>query len=233
MNPSGPAARRGLLRRAQGYLVALAATLAAVVVLGFVVYQLRAPLLTWVGGLLYHEDPLAPADAIAVLGGGQVDRVVEAAELFAAGYAPIVLLTRAPETPFIADLQARGLDVSTNLEKQLDYLDTLGVPRDATTVLQRVVESTQAEAELIAEWAESRQLGRLIVVTSGFHTSRARFVFDRVLRDRPTEILIRPSSLSGFAPDTWWHTRSDRGRGLFELEKYAYYRVMYLLRQTP
>ena len=144
-----------------------------------------------------------------------------------------MLLTRAPETPFIADLQARGLDVSTNLEKRLDYLDTLGVPRDATTVLQRVVESTQAEAELIAEWAESRQLGRLIVVTSGFHTSRARFVFDRVLRDRPTEILIRPSSLSGFAPDTWWHTRSDRGRGLFELEKYAYYRVMYLLRQTP
>jgi len=233
MSPSGPAARRGLLRGARGYLVALAATLAAVAVLGFVVYQLRAPLLTWVGGLLYHEDPLAPADAIAVLGGGQADRLVEAAELFAAGYAPIVLLTRAPETPFIAELQARGLDVSTNLEKRLDYLDALGVPRDATTVLQRVVESTQAEAELIAEWAESRQVGRMIVVTSGFHTSRARFVFDRVLRDHPTEILIRPSSLSGFAPDTWWHTRSDRGRGLFELEKYAYYRVMYLLRQTP
>ena len=145
MSPSGPA-RRGLARRARGYLVALAATLAAVAVLGFVVYQLRAPLLTRVGGLLYHEDPLAPADAIAVLGGGQADRVVEAAELFAAGYAPIVLLTRAPEAPFIADLQARGLDVSTNLEERLDYLDALGVPRDATTVLQRLVRSTQAEA---------------------------------------------------------------------------------------
>ncbi len=201
--------------------------------LGFVVYQLRAPLLTRVGGLLYHEDPLAPADAIAVLGGGQADRVVEAAELFAAGYAPIVLLTRAPEAPFIADLQARGLDVSTNLEERLDYLDALGVPRDATTVLQRLVRSTQAEAELIADWAESRQMGRIIVVTSGFHTARARFVFNRVLRDRPTEIVVRPSSLSGFAPETWWHTRSDRGRGLVELEKYAYYRVMYLLRQTP
>ena len=80
MSPSGPAARRGLLRRARGYLVALAATLAAVAVLGFVVYQLRAPLLTRVGGLLYHEDPLAPADAIAVLGGGGIDRTVEAFE---------------------------------------------------------------------------------------------------------------------------------------------------------
>ena len=232
MSPSGPG-RRGLARRARAFLVALAATLAAVTVLGFVVYQLRAPLLTRVGGLLYHEDPLGPADAIAVLGGGGLDRTVEAADLFAAGYAPIVVLTRAPEVPIIAELQARGLDVSTKLEVQLDHLEALGVPRDATTVLQRPVDSTQAEAELIAEWAESRQMGRIIVVTAGFHTSRARFVFDRVLRGRPTEVLVRPSRSSGFDPDTWWHVRSNRRNGLFELEKYVYYRVMYLLRQTP
>jgi len=232
MSPSGPG-RRGLARRARAFLVALAATLAAVTVLGFVVYQLRAPLLTRVGGLLYHEDPLGPADAIAVLGGGGLDRTVEAADLFAAGYAPIVVLTRTPEVPIIAELQARGLDVSTKLEVQLDHLEALGVPRDATTVLQRPVDSTQAEAELIAEWAESRQMGRIIVVTAGFHTSRARFVFDRVLRGRPTEVLVRPSRSSGFDPDTWWHVRSNRRNGLFELEKYVYYRVMYLLRQTP
>ena len=232
MSPSGPE-RRGLARRARAFLVALAATLAAVTVLGFVVYQLRAPLLTRVGGLLYHEDPLGPADAIAVLGGGGLDRTVEAADLFAAGYAPIVVLTRTPEVPIIAELQARGLDVSTKLEVQLDHLEALGVPRDATTVLQRPVDSTQAEAELIAEWAESRQIGRIIVVTAGFHTSRARFVFDRVLRGRPTEVLVRPSRSSGFDPDTWWHVRSNRRNGLFELEKYVYYRVMYLLRQTP
>ena len=232
MSPSG-SGRRGLARRARAFLVALAATLAAVTVLGFVVYQLRAPLLTRVGGLLYHEDPLGPADAIAVLAGGELDRTVEAADLFAAGYAPIVVLTRTPEVPIIAELQARGLDVSTKLEVQLDHLEALGVPRDATTVLQRPVDSTQAEAELIAEWAESRQMGRIIVVTTGFHTSRARFVFDRVLRGRPTEVLVRPSRSSGFDPDTWWHVRSNRRNGLFELEKYVYYRVMYLLRQTP
>ena len=218
--------RRGLARRARGCLVALAATLAAVAVLGFVVYQLRAPLLTQVGDLLYHEDPLAPAGAIVVLSGGALDRVIEATDLFAAGYAPLVLLTRMPEPPAIAELQARGLDVSTNLEIRLDYLEVLGVPRDATTVLQRVVESTHAEAELIAEWAESRQIGRIIVVTSGFHAARARFVFERVLRDRPTEILVRPSSTSAFDPATWWRDRTYRRIGLFELEKHAYYRFM-------
>ena len=48
-----------------------------------------------------------------------------------------------------------------------------------------------------------------------------------------TEILIQPSGISGVAPDTWWHARADRRNGLFELEKYLYYRVMYLLRLTP
>lgn len=200
---------------------------------GFVVYQLRAPLLTSVGGLLYHEDPLEPADAIVVLGGGALEREVEAADLFAAGYAPVVVLTRMPEAPIIAELQARGLDVNTDLELRLDYLEALGVPRDATTVLQRVVESTQAEAALLAEWAESRQIGRVIVVTSGYHSARARFAFGRMFRDRPTEILVQPAGTSSFDPATWWHGRSDRRNALFELQKYAYYRLMYLLRRTP
>ena len=232
MNPRG-GDRPGLVRRARGCLVAMAAALAVVSVLGFVTYQLRAPLLTAVGGLLYHEDPLEPADAIAVLGGGGLDRDVEAADLFTAGYAPVVLLTRTPELPVLAELQARGLDVSTDLELRLGYLEALGVPLEATTVLQRVVESSQAEAELIAEWAESRAIGRIIIVTAGYHTSRAGLVYDRVFLGRPTEILVRSSNTSGFDPATWWHGRSDRRQVLFELEKYAYYRLMYLLRQTP
>ena len=224
---------RGWVRRARGRLVALAVTVAIVAAFGFVVFQVRAPLLTRVGGLLYHEDPLAASDAIVVLGGGRLDRVVEAADLFAAGYAPVVVFTRTPEEPLVVALQARGLDVPTSLESQMAVLAALDVPRDATTVLQPVVDSTQTEAELIVEWAETRELEQLIVVTSGFHTSRARFVFDRVLRDRSTKVLIRPSTVSEFDPATWWHGRSSRGQGLFELEKHGYYRIMYLLRQTP
>ena len=132
------------------------------------VFQLRAPLLTRVGGLLYHEDPIAASDAIVVLSGGRLDRVVEAADLFAAGYAPVVVLTRTPEEPLVVALQARGLDVPTSLESQMAYLAALDVPRDATTVLQPVVDSTQTEAELIVEWAETREIEQLIVVTSGF-----------------------------------------------------------------
>ncbi len=225
--------RPGLLRRVRRWLVMAAVALAVTSVLGFVAYQLRAPLLTRLGGLLYHEDVLEPADAIVVLGGGQLDRVIEAADLFSEGYAPVVLLTREPESPAIAELQARGLDVPSSLEARLDYLEALGVPLEAITVLERVVESTQTEAELVTEWSESRQVDRVIVVTSGFHTSRARRVFAQALQDRATDVLVRPSRTSGFDPATWWRTRSGFRAGLFELQKYAYYRVMYLIRQTP
>lgn len=225
--------RPGLIRRARGCLVSLAVLLASVAVLGFVAYQLSAPLLAYVGGLLVHEDPLAPADAIAVLGGGGLDRDLEAADLFSAGYAPIVLLTRTPERPVVAELRSRGLDVSTELESRVRDLGEFGVPAEAITVLEREVESTQAEAELIAEWAQSRQAGRIIVVTSTSHTSRARLVFDRVLPDRRVAIVVRSSRASGFDPASWWRRRSDRRDVLVELEKHAYYRLMYLLRQTP
>ncbi len=225
--------RRGLVRRARGCLVVLAVSLATVAVVGVVLYELRAPILSWVGGLLYHADPLVPADAIMVLAGDSMDRDLEAADLFAQGYGPTILLTRTPESPVFPTLRSRGLDVISNIEIRLNYLEALGVPRADVTVLQRTVETTQEEASLVAEWAESRQIERIIVVTSAFHTARTRCAFDQMFRDMSTEILVHPSGESTFDPDTWWHTRSEFRNSLFELEKYAYYRLTYLLGRSP
>ena len=212
--------------------MSLAVTLAAAAVIGLVAYQVRAPLLTWVGGWLYHADPLEPADAIVVLSGA-VGRDLEAADLFAGGFGPTILLTRQPDRPVLAALRSRGVDVLSNIETRLNYLDALGVARTDVTVLQRFVESTQAEALLVAEWTESREIERIIVVTSAFHTSRTRYVFDQVFGDLNTQVLIHPSSQSSFHPTTWWQTRSNLRNGLFELQKYAYYRLTYLLGRSP
>jgi uncharacterized SAM-binding protein YcdF (DUF218 family) len=224
--------RRGLLQRARGCLVWTAAILATLAVVGVVAFQLRAPILGWVGGLLYHADPLTPADAIVVLGGA-FERNVEAADLFAEGYGPTIVLTRPLEHPVRAALRARGLRAPPDIEIQLGNLAALGVPRDDVTVLQRNVESTREEASLVAEWAEARDIARIIVVTSAFHTSRTRYVFEQAFRDLDTEILIRPSRLSTFDPSTWWQSRTELRNGLFELQKYAYYRLTYLLGRDP
>ena len=222
--------RRGRLQRARGCLVWTAAILAVV---GVGAVQLRAPILGWVGGLLYHADPLTPADAIVVLDGGMGDRDFEAADLFAEGYGPTIVLTRPPEHPMRAAMRARGLSAPPDNEIRLENFTALGVPRADFTVLLRTVESTGDEASLLAEWAEARDVGRLIVVTSAFHTARTRYVFGQAFEHLDTEVLLRPSRLSTFAPSTWWQSRTDLRNGLFELQKYAYYRLTYLLGQEP
>src|SRR5690606_35383623 len=51
-------------------------------------------LFTSLGHILHHEDPLEHADVIFVLSGTRVERVAEAGELYLAGWAPRVLLSR-------------------------------------------------------------------------------------------------------------------------------------------
>lgn len=230
---SGPETPRRLVRRAKGCAVSMAVMVAAVAVIGFVAFQLRAPILGWVGGPLYHADELTTADAILVLGGNSLERDLEAATLLEEGYGPTVVITQLPEEPVRGRLRARGLNVSSPVDVRLAYLKALGVPRTDVTVLTRVVRSTHDEAVLAADWAESRQLQRLIVVTSALHTGRTRYVFDRAFRDLDTEILIRPTRESTFHPATWWHTRADLRDGVIELQKYAYYRLMYLMGRAP
>ncbi len=221
-----------MILRARGCLVAITGFLVAATVGGVVVYQLRAPLLAKVGSLVYETDALASADAIVVLSGG-LDRLIEAADLFRAGHAPVVVLTRQPENPITGELQARGLDVESNLELRLDYLEALGVPSHATIVLQRIVASTHAEAELVAEWAAARNVARIMVVTTGFHTARARLAFSRSFQGQPTVLLLRASRVSDFDPAAWWHDRLGVRTVLVEVQKLIYYRLMYSLGRSP
>ena len=196
------------------------------------VYVLRVPLLVWVGTLVYDTDPLESADAIVVLSGG-VDRLLEAADLFRSGYAPIIVLTKEPESPVVGELQSRGVDVNDALEVRLGYLEALGVPNNATTILRETVASTDEEAELVAEWAKERNIERVVIVTTGFHTARARLAFSRSFRDQSTVLLIRASRASGFDPGGWWHDRQGVRTVLIELQKQFYYRFMYWLDRSP
>ena len=221
-----------MIRRARGCLLAVTASLVAVTVGGVVVYALRVPLLVGVGAIVYDTDPLDSADAIVVLSGG-ADRLLEAADLFRSGYAPVIVLTSQPEPEIVGALQARGVGVADALEVRLGYLEALGVPRSATTVLQQVVASTHEEATLVAEWAKSRGVERIIIVTTGFHTARARLAFGRSFQSQPTVLLLRASRVSEFDPVAWWHDRQGVRTVLIELQKQFYYRVMYWLGRSP
>ncbi len=214
-------------RRLRPWLVGLAALFGVLLVCVSVAYLARARVLTWVGSQLVHADPLEPADALVVLGGGVSDRVIEAADLYLADYAPLVVLTRPPEPSGLSVLKRRGVKVESTIERQLRYFRELGVPESGVTVLSETVISTDQEASLVARWAQKRDLQSLIIVTSRFHTGRSHFIFDRMFRDTGITIRIHPSRFKRFDPESWWQSRQRLREGLFEFQKLIFYRLRY------
>lgn len=213
--------------RPRRLLAGAAAALLAAVVLAALAFVFRAPLLTWVGGQLIHVDSLVRSDAIVVLAGGSPMRELEAADLYRAGWASRLVLTQEPEPPVHAELRHRGLQVETAIQGRLDDLRDFGVPRDAVIVLDGTVMSTAAEAEVVAAAVERARFRSIIVVTSPFHTARARFIFGRVLGGSDVQIRYRGSSADPFTAETWWQNRGMLREGLIEWQKTVFYRLRY------
>jgi uncharacterized SAM-binding protein YcdF (DUF218 family) len=175
------------------------------------------PLLVGFAGLFRVDDP-APSDAIVVLLGGPGHRPETAAKLYRQGLAPVVLVCSS----------GYGSDVHLDeTEMYLATLTRLGVPRAAVRVLPGRVTSTREEAQRVRGLVQSRPIRRIIVVTTAFHTARARWVFRRVLRGTGIDVRMAAAEHPQFNESNWY--RSDEGMVLYFAEtiKTLYYRLVY------
>jgi uncharacterized SAM-binding protein YcdF (DUF218 family) len=145
----------------------------------------------------------------------------QAADLYRAGVAPRRRHPRA-RPPGDRALRARGVELPEPDALTLDALARLGVPRRATVLLRRRTYSTESEARTIARWACSTRVRRLIVVTSPFHTRRARLILAQALGPG-VALTIRPSHSGTFSARRWWRVRRDAKHVLTEYQKFAHY----------
>jgi uncharacterized SAM-binding protein YcdF (DUF218 family) len=175
------------------------------------------------GPWLIAEDPLAKADVIYVLGGTRMERPLEGADLYKAGWAPRILLSRQLRDGGELELNARGITYPTEADLQRSILGTLGVPLDAIEILEEEQVSTSAEGRALVERAIERQWTRIIVVTSKMHTRRARLSLRRQLTPNGIELIARGSRYDSMDPDHWWRDREDLRFTLFEYQKLALY----------
>ena len=141
-------------------------------------------------------------------------------------WAPRVLLTVEPPRAAVEDLRRRGVRVETALEQRRRFLEELGVPPAAIVILPGVIESTWDEASAVGEYLRQHDQRRVIVVTSRYHTARARFIFRRTLARTGAMLTLRPAD-DEFRPETWWRTRTTLRDGFFEWQKLVFYRVRY------
>ena len=164
-----------------------------------VLYLARHPILRFAAEFWIIEDPIDKADAIIVLSDDNfyADRATRAAELFREGKAPVVVAS------------GRRLRPSAGIAELMEHdLVERGVPRDKIVRFAHDADGTREEAEALARFAKERKWRRVIVVTSNYHTRRARYIFRRVF---PQDIEVRVASAwdGDFDPQRWWEKRKS------------------------
>lgn len=153
-----------------------------------------------------RHDGARPAQAIIVLGAAQYNgrpspvfraRLDHAAELYAEGIAPLVVVTGG---------KIPG-DTFTEAGAGADYLHSRGIPDDAIlreTTSRNSWESLRASARFL----KGRGVERVVLVSDPFHSLRVRLIADEIGFDATTSP-TRTSPISGF---TEW--RRIFGEGL-------------------
>src|SRR5262249_1109998 len=161
------------------------------------IYLARHPLMRLAGGALVVEDDLEKSDAIIVLSDDNfyADRATRAAELYRQNLAPTVVASGVRLRPYagISELMTHDL-----IER--------GVPKDRIVPFPQDADNTREEAGALKVLVTQKGWHSVIIVTSNYHTRRARYIFRKVF---PPGIRIAMASArdADFDPSNWYEHR--------------------------
>jgi uncharacterized SAM-binding protein YcdF (DUF218 family) len=197
---------------------------AVLLLLAILVYAFRAQILTGIADLLVVNDPLQPADMIIVLNGGYNTRPFRASELYQQGLAPVIVIVRSEVLP------AEKLGLAPNdTDVSISVMEQLGVPPGKIVVLpvEGGATSTFDEAIALRQYIKTHNIHSLILLTSAFHTRRAKWVFDRELAGLPITLEVTAVPYYGFDESNWWQSEDGLIALSNEYIKLAYYFLKY------
>src|SRR5271157_5087744 len=161
--------RRGVQRRGeQGGILVNLVVLLSVATLCALVYFVRHPIMRYGAESWVVDEPAPHADAIVVLSDDNfyADRATRATELYRQGVAGIVVAS------------GRRLRPNAGLSELMEHdLVERGVPKDKILRFAHDADSTSEEAAALAHFAEEHKWKSIVVVTSNYHTRRARWGF--------------------------------------------------------
>jgi len=171
--------------------------LAAVLILVALAYAVPMGLKA-LGAALITDDPLHPAGAILVLAGEsrEGDRVRHAVQLFKRGLAPLLVLSGTP-------LGFRTHEADS-MRRHAEYL---GVPPARILTVKHDSDSTREEAEVVMPILKRRGLKEVILVTSNYHTARAKRIFQRAAGPSGPRFIVSSVDDGQFKPEDWWKRR--------------------------
>ena len=168
------------------------------------------------GTALVVDVPLANPDAILVLGSHEWERLPAAAALATENPAALVFLT----VPRVVTKYN-----CHDCPRRPARLAAAGVAAERIVQLPNRVSNTRDEASAARAECEQRKLRRLVVVTSPYHTRRARTTFETAFAGSGVSLGFVPSSTSPARPDRWWMAGYDRAYVRYEWAAIAYHAI--------
>jgi len=191
-------------------------------ILTIVIWSGRETLLRGAAELWIVSDPVAPADAVAVLGGGLSVRPFAAAKYYQKGLVKKILVANVHHD----EAETRGI-VPSHTDLNRNALINLGVPETAIEIIGRDVSNTYQEVVALREWAVRTHSHSIIVPTEIFSSRRVRWILEHAFRDTGVKIQVPAFDSPEYNRDEWW--RNEQGLVIFQNEviKYVYYRFKY------
>jgi uncharacterized SAM-binding protein YcdF (DUF218 family) len=176
-----------------------------------VVYLARELWLPWFGSALIHEDGPAKADIAVVLAGDVWgNRILRGAELVKEGYVPAVLVSGPP-----------GFYGLNEADAAIRFAVSKGCRPEWFIPFHHEAFSTRDEAAVTLDELRRRNVHSFLLVTSDYHTARARRIFlalERANGGGPTlRTVAAPDRF--FRAAAWWHSREAQKIVLLEWMK--------------
>ena len=189
------------------------------------------------GQWLVAEDELQTSDMIVVLMGsfpGRIHRILQAVDIYNERYSDKLVFANSyrVDNDIFGE---RGVEIPPG-NAQLSKMAAidLGVPEENIIILEGSAKSTQDEALIIREYIRNnRAIESIILVTSKYHSGRAKKIFRKALSslDRKINIYSSPSKYDPFNASQWWKDRENIELVVLEYLKLAnfYFREQFLL----
>ena len=168
----------------------------------------------WLGALgriLVHDDGAGNADIAVVLAGDYWgNRLFKAAELVRQGYVPLVLVSGPP-----------GFYGVNEADAAIQFAVGKGFPAEWFIPLRHTALSTRDEAVVVLDALKQRNIHSFLLVTSNYHTARARRIYLSAEHERGggPDLRVVASGDQFFSAGNWWHNREGRKTAFMEWTK--------------
>ena len=178
------------------------------------------------GNMIVVNDTPPPCAAAVVLNSGieYYPRLIQAADLYRRGLVANVVINGNRKTDALRELERMGFKPCCPwYSDEVSILTMLGVPvAKITSISNEDAYDSVSEAEVVGRKLIKRKWAAVIITTSKYHTRRAKFIWQKMYKNRITIFMVSAKT-DPYDPDNWWKDGRQIRWVLAEYGAWLYY----------